>query len=247
MEQDWYSFPAQMDDRPANVTFNNAFAKESEFDHHKNHVVIKTIFQKPTEYGMPSGEENDILEQIDTLLEEVINANGGVYVGHVTIDAQRYYHYYADLELDDLDLLIPPIHEQTGYILEFLIEEDPEKNGYWNDLYPTDDEWRIINDMDCLDDLLEAGDIRDRIREVFHWASFESDDSASSFQEWLEDNGMSPISTEEKEGDEGYIVNYSHMGTMDISDLLKYTLGSSRKAAELGGIYEGWETTAVKD
>ena len=90
MEEDWYSFPAQMDEHPAYVTFNNAFAKESESNRHKNHIVVKTIFQIPTEYGMPAGEENEILEHIDNLLVEAINSNAGIYVGHVTINGQRY-------------------------------------------------------------------------------------------------------------------------------------------------------------
>ncbi|MES0490246.1 MAG: DUF695 domain-containing protein [Leptospirales bacterium] len=247
MDEDWYSFPAQMDDRPAYVTFNNAFAKEAKVDRHKNHIVLKATFKQPTEYGMPAGAEHEILEHIDNLLEEAINSNNGVYVGHVTIEGHRYYHYYVNLEENDMAVLVNPINEQTDYMLEFIVQEDPEKNGFWNDLYPTDDEWRIIHDMEALDELLEAGDIRDRLREVFHWAGFDSDESASDFQAWLEDNSMNPISTEKEETRNRYIVHYSHTGTMDISDLMIYTLGSNRKASELGGTYEGWETTAVKE
>ena len=53
-----------------------------------------------------------------------------------------------------------------------------------------------------------------------------------------------PVEKQDGEDEkEEFVVQYGHSGTMNLGDITHHTIGSDRKARELGGRYDGWETS----
>lgn len=245
MDDTWHTFPASMGDDQAWITYNHSYADKALTDKRNSHLGIQTDIQNPTADGMPQNEEFAALNSFDDSLIEGINQLGGIYVGRITVAGKRYFYYYLDTPKEVVDKLIDKIADQTAYPIRYYYEEDPDKKNYWNDLYPTEDDWQVIKDLQVLDTLTENGDVADKSREVNHWAYFPTADAAKAFANWVSVNKYLLI--EETKVEEGFGVHYSHRGTMLLHDITHYSILSARKARELGGDYDGWETSIERE
>jgi len=245
MEDNWLTYAAQMGENQAWITFNQGYAESADADARTNCLQIRVAFRNPTDYGLPTNEEFPALCALDESLDTAITAAGGVYVGRIAVGGHRYFYYYADGREQSFTALIDRAAEESGYRLQHLWEPDPDKKNYWDDLYPTADDWRVIKDLGVLEALGERGDNKDTSREVLHWAYFPSSESAEGFKSWVLAQSYKLIHVGPADGGDGedYLVQYSHSGTMSLGDITHHTIGSGRKARELGGRYDGWETS----
>lgn len=123
---------------------------------------------------------------------------------------------------------------------------DPKKSVYWSQLFPTPDDWQVIQDLQLLETLSEYGDINSKKRLIFHGASFKDKRSAKLFTTWVTEQNYSVLISEQDAESNEYWVRYSHSGTLKLSDITRHSVLSNRKARELGGIYDGWETSIEK-
>jgi hypothetical protein len=118
---------------------------------------------------------------------------------------------------------------------------------YFRELYPTADDWQVIKDMRVIDAAKERGDPGTAMRQIDHWTYFDNEASARTFVEWAEKNGFA--NDAEYSGvreDSKYCVRLHHRGTLELRDLTHHTIQLRRKAEELGGDYDGWETPVEK-
>ena len=242
----WNTFPASMGDDQAWITYNHAYADIAKADNRNTHLRIRVGFHKPTEQGLPTNEEFPKLSTLDESLEKIIHNNGGLYVGRITVAGHRYFYYYLEKKEEKIQKDIEQIAKSSNYKLQYLWESDPEKKKYWNELYPTDDDWQVIEDLKVLDALSEKGDNKDKKREVLHWAYFSTKDSASRFKEWAIGKNYKIIHMGPSDDKSEFMVEYSHIGTMNLGDITHHTISSNRKARELNGSYDGWETSVEK-
>ena len=147
----WYTFPASMGDHQAWITYNHGYAEISKEDNRNNFLRVNAAFKKPTEYGMPTDEEFSMLSALDESLDNVIVKLGGIYVGRITVAGHRYFYYYLDVKGDKVKKKIDEVAVTSNYKLQYLWESDPEKKKYWDELYPTPDDWQVIQDLKVLD------------------------------------------------------------------------------------------------
>jgi hypothetical protein len=242
----WYTFPATMGEDQAWITYNHGYAEVAEADPRHNALRIKLPIKNPTEYGMPTNEEFPQLSSVDKALDDQISAVGGVYVGRVTVGGHRFFYFYVDITEKDASEIIESVSVRTSYELQYVYEPDKDSKYYWNELYPTDDDWQVIQDLKVLDALSDDGDIKEKQREVMHWAYFPNEFLCKSFTTWVKsENYVVSYSGKEEEGSE-YLTKYSHNGTMNLGDITSHTIRSNRKARELGGRYDGWETSVER-
>ena len=96
MEDIWHTFPAQMGDDQAWITYNHGFAEVAEADKRGNCLRVRVTIKNPTEYGMPTNEEFPALSSLDESIDDAITAAGGVYVGRITVAGCRFFYYYAE-------------------------------------------------------------------------------------------------------------------------------------------------------
>lgn len=242
----WYTFPASMGDDQAWISFNQGYAEVAEADTRNNHFRVRVRFKKPNELGLPTNEEFPALSALDEKLDDAVTTLGGVYVGRIAVSGSRFFYFYTDKPEQEFQPIIDKVEKASGYDLTYLYKEDPEKKYYWNELYPTDDDWQVIEDLKVLRTLVEEGDKKDKKRPVSHWAYFKSKEAADKFAIWAKEQNYTSIDVDnEKKGE--YSVNFTHVGTMHLTDITSHTITSNRKAKELGGEYDGWETSVEKN
>lgn len=152
------------------ITYNHGYAEVAEADPRHNALRIKLPFKNPTEFGMPTNEEFPQLSSVDESLGNQISEAGGVYVGRVTVGGYRFFYFYLDITEKKASEIIENVYVSTSYKLQYVYEPDKDRKYYWNELYPTDDVWQVIQDLKVLDALTEDGDIKEKEREVMHWA-----------------------------------------------------------------------------
>jgi hypothetical protein len=248
MDEDvWHTFPAQMGEHRAFISFNESFAKIADKDARNILLKVRVSIKSPAPNGMPTNNEFPALREVDEKIEGAFVSNGGVYVGRLTVDGGRHFFYYVAFPERIAAESVKVVSEQTGYELKYAYEEDPEKKGYWNDLYPTQDDWQVLKDLRVLDALAERGDKAEVEREVSHWAYFGDRSAAESFEHWAAASGYRVTGVDEaEEGGDRLCVRFSHAGSMRLEDITHHTIGLNRKVTELKGDYDGWETSVEK-
>ena len=180
-------------------------------------------------------------------LDNTITKMGGVYVGRITVSGYRFFYFYVSESEEKVKEVIDPIADVSDYKIRYDYELDASKNYYWNELYPTDDDWQVIQDLKVLDSLIDEGDVKDRSREVNHWAYFDIQQQANQYVQWVTEQAYKVVSNSKTEDDSEYLVQFSHTGTMHLGDITSHTIRANRKAKELGGRYDGWETSVERE
>src|SRR5262249_23308638 len=81
--------------------------------------------------------------------------------------------------------------------------------------------------------------------QIDHWAYFPSSTAAEQFSLWVQAQGYELDSV--SAADDGRLcVRFFHDGSCQLSDITSHTIALRRKASDLGGDYDGWETPVCK-
>ncbi len=242
----WYTFPATMGEDQAWITYNHGYAEAAEVDSLQHVLRIKLPFKNPDEYGMPTNVEFPQLSTVDETLDKLFSAAGGVYVGRVTVGGHRFFYFYINIPEEKAAEIVENVSVRTSYQLQYIYTLDIEKNFYWNELYPTDDDWQVIQDLKVLDALSQDNDINEREREVIHWAYLPSESICNEFTAWVKSENYTVHFSGKEENSSEYVTKYSHVSIMNLGDITGHTIKSNRKAIELGGQYDGRETSVER-
>ncbi|MBU9555541.1 DUF695 domain-containing protein [Burkholderia multivorans] len=241
MTDTWGTFPARMGDHQAFIGFNESFAEIAEDDPRTALLSVRVDIARPTPDGLPAADELAGLAKVDDLLDAAVLAQGGVMIGHITVDGHRDLLFYVPFDEETAAAVVDDAAERTTYELQYAYQDDPDKETYWRTLYPTDDDRRIMLDMQVLDALRRTGDASDVRRRVLHWASFREPDDAHHFADWAEAKGYE-IDSVAPDEDGNSVVRFMHDGTMALADITGHTVAIDREVRSLGGRYGGWET-----
>ncbi|WP_431689391.1 DUF695 domain-containing protein [Hahella sp. NBU794] len=247
MQDKWNVYPRFTDEGQAWVLVNLGYEEIARSDARDSLLAVKLELQRANAHGLPTSEEFAALDNIEEALLQGLEAQNAAYAGRITVNSQRYFFYYMNCDEEIAAAIIRNVGRQFGYILEFDVSADPEKQSYWRDLYPSEDDWQVIQDLEVLQTLAKSGDEPDIQREVMHWAHFPTQAQAQQFADWAaaEHYVVSDCAWEE-DGDR-FQVTFSHNGSMRLDDISFHTMRSNRKAHEFGGEYDGWETSVEKD
>jgi len=238
----WELFPTQIRDKTAFVFYDEGIS--GRIDEADLPDLLKFKVQPPD--GLPLDEEFETLHAVKGQLTPRIEQLGGLFVGRVTFDGHRNFHFFLPAGADPKQLL-SKLAEETGYEMEFSVRPDPEKSGYWQDLYPDDDERQIITDLNLLQLLEKHGDNPETERQIEHMAFLPTGEAQESFRKWIDAEGYKLIGTNRiDEGKLRFSIEFTHVGRTLLNEVNVHTLAISRKARELGGDYDGWETTVER-
>ncbi|WP_426395234.1 DUF695 domain-containing protein [Ralstonia sp. R-29] len=244
MADAWETFPAQMGDHRAFIAFNGSYAEIARTDPRTSLFRVRLEFKHPTAEGMPPEDEFPELRNVLNLLTTGVVAEGGIHVGRVTAKGYRHFYFYVALPEEKVLDLFDSVAAQTPYELAYAYQEDPEKDGYWKNLYPTADDWQVIRDIRVLDALKDKGDISNVSRPVSHWAYFPTPQEAQQFADWARTNAYQ-VDSVAPTGDK-VEVRFTHEATMELEDITYHTIIINRKTKALGGDYDGWETSVER-
>lgn len=243
MKDLWHFFPASMGDHQAFIFFNHGFADIAAHDSRRNQFRVGIELNTPDPRGLPTHDEYAALSALEDDLSAAVERIGGVYVGRVTVDRRRYFYFFVDHPERASNKAVKRTLKRHGYRATMRWLEDPQKRGYWDDLYPTADDWQVIKDQEVLDVLQRHGDDPDRERTVYHWAYVPARQQAERFAAWLEEQGYRELSITEEPEAQRHVLRFQHRGTMRLADITHHTIALGRQARSIGADYDGWETS----
>ena len=210
-------------------------------------VRFRLTYKAPRDDGLPTDEEFEAVADIEDRLTEFIESNQGVYVGRVTVDGCRFFHTYCIAPEARIEAFLSELRAATGYRIEWQCRDDPAKETYWKELYPTEDDWQVILDRRVVDQLNKSGDTGSVVRCIDHWAYFATEDGARDYAAWAGESGFSinKLAAGGYKGDSKWCVQFNRDDAADLYSINHVTYQLRHKAKELGGEYDGWESPVV--
>jgi Regulator of ribonuclease activity B/Family of unknown function (DUF695) len=246
MSDEWIFFPCTIGEYAAFRMLDVGIADEiKKFP--PTLAKLRIHYKSPSANGLPTNDEYDVAIAIEEALSTFAAEGNDPYVGRVTYDGHRDFFVYTSREEQAWDAFTTKLSAQTGYKLSFLTRTDHGHQAYWQELYPSADDWRVINDMSVIENLRKNGDDGSASRQFDHWIYFENVDAAQPFIAWATGDRFSLDANNCELGDDGkYCVRLTHHGIAELTEVSSHTIALRRKAEEFGGDYDGWETFVVK-
>lgn len=252
MSEKWDFYPCQVGDHRASIFFDEGIAQEIDRLALPNALKVALAIKDP-QHGLPSNQEADRLFAIEDSIKATIETSGGVYLGRITMAGVRFFLALMPEEDDGISARLSDIAAADGYEIDCTVEADPDKDIYWQDLWPTPDDRQVMEDLKVLGTLQKHGDLHALERPVNHWSYFHDRGSADAYAQWLADNGYADVTVEDlREEPESspverpMCVRCIHHGSMHLDDITGHTVALLRKTRDLGGEYDGWETSIMR-
>lgn len=247
MSEHWEFFPCQMGEHIAFIFYDHGIRETIDSFEENQQVRFDLTYRSPSDNGLPTDEEFEAVKDVEDRIEAFAASNGGIYVGRVTTAGHRYFYSFVGVAAEQVDGFVDDVNAATGYALEIRIADDPEKKGYWSDLYPTADDWQMINDSKVVEALKKSGDLAQIKRRIDHWAYFKSKSNAEAFIDWVVEQGFSLESMDQTRSSSGdWMVQFHRLDSPELYTINGITYSLRHKAIELEGEYDGWETSVVK-
>lgn len=245
MSDQWIFFPCQMGENRAFIFFDHGIRENIDTIAPRLLLKVRLAFKQPRSDGMPGNDEFPRLKSFEDALQNLAQQHESVYVGRITVDGHRHFYIYTTDSEEAWSAQLDALGQSNGYELAFDLKPDEQRKGYWDDLFPTDDDWQVINDLRVIETVEKHGDDGTASRCIEHWAYFLSAADAETFAQWVNERGYRSATTS-LEDNRKHSVRFSHTGTLRLQDITSHTIALRRKASELGGDYDGWETPVCK-
>ena len=245
MSDQWIFFPCQMGEHTASIFFDHGIHDSINTVAPRQLLKVRVTFKQPRPDGMPSNDEFQHLTSLEDGLQAAVQERESIYVGRVTTGGHRHFYIYTSESGEVWSSRLEALGASHGYPLAFALKADESHAGYWQELYPTDDDWQVIKDLRVIEALGKEGDDGTASRCIDHWAFFTSLPSAEQFSQWAQERGYNSPATDIAD-DGRFRVRFSHDGSVRLPDITSHTIALRRRASELGGDYDGWETPVCK-
>jgi hypothetical protein len=245
MSDQWIFFPCQMGEHRASIFYDHGIRESIDTIAPPHLLKARVAFKQSKPDGMPANEEFKKLTALEDALQALVQQHESIYVGRVTVDGHRHFYIYTPDSEAAWAARLDTLGASHGYPLAFAFQSDESRDGYWRELFPTEDDWQVIKDLGVIEALQKEGDDGTASRQIDHWAYFPSQDTAEQFGGWAKGSGYTVDGSDVSDG-EKFCVRFSHTGTVQLADITSRTIALRRRASELGGDYDGWETPVCK-
>lgn len=247
MSDHWETFPCQMGEHQAFVTYDHGVRDEIDGLPLPNCARFEVVLRNPDDRGLPQGEEFEALNKIEDRFAEEMGENVAINVGRVTTSGRRYLFFYTQLDEAAASEIGSKVAFESGYEVALSFHADPDRDGYWKQLFPSADDWQVIQDIRVEDSLRESGDALTEPRPITHWAYFPREEDRQKFLATVAHIFEDVDVYETPDCDRGiHTARLTHIGLPDHRSMNSTTLLLSREASQAGGDYDGWETEVRK-
>lgn len=251
MSDNWGNYFTNMGGHMASIVFDDGISHEINNIDLPMAVRVKIKIKHVSPIGFSESAEWEQHYAFQQSVQDAVWDAGGIYLGTVTVNGVLWVLGLLPEENPGLTDKIKALAVAADNEIEIFVQEDKEKAVYWNDLYPTPDDRRVMKDLDVLDVLAENNDDNAAERPVNHWSYFNTKEAAEKFAKSLNPERFQGIKIEEPvKNEEGQSISWCvravHHGTMLLEDITGHTIELARLAEEAGGEYDGWETLIVK-
>jgi len=249
-QEEWEFYISNVNDKLGSLFVDLGLHKVAPMSDKPNVVWISIKMNNPREDGLSSYEESGLLGDIeDALVEKIVSKHNAIYVGRLTSAGDRdLYFYFGDTTLYDKTISEVMV-TYPQYQFDFGSKEDKEWGGYFDFLYPLPQQFQSIQNRQVIEQLEKGGDKLTKEREVFHWIYFKSENNREQFLEKIKNDNFSIVSKDSDQscGDFAYRLQIKRIDKVDQNSVDEYVIYLWKLANEIGGDYDGWETSIEKD
>lgn len=248
-QPDWDFYFSNVDDKLSTIAVDLALNEIAPIESQPNLVWVSITMNKPRPDGLSSTEERTILKSIeDAIADSLNNKFGATQCGRLTSNNFRdLYFFLGDSTLYEKDISEVMV-AFPNYQYDYGVKEDSEWGGYFNFLYPLPIQMQSILNRRVIDNLVSHGDELTKKRPVFHWMYFKSDSDRNKLLKSIESDNFAIVN---KSHDDSYEYSYglqiSRVDKVDLNSVDGYVLKLWSLTNDVGGDYDGWETSIEKD
>jgi hypothetical protein len=244
MSELWETYACTMGDHQAWIVYDHGIRETIASLPYQNIAKFRVTLRNPDERGLPRGDEFAALNAIEDDLVDIVGRQPGVFVGRITVKGSRHLFFYTNADSDHISEIADDIERRHEREISTATRPDPQKESYWNELFPTDADWQVVLDLKTEDALRRAGDKLERPRKVRHYAYFTSDADRARFVALI---GVLFDATRYLEATDSFGVEFEHVCCPDHASMNSFTVRLRREAKQCGGEYDGWETLIVQE
>jgi len=249
-QEEWEFYFSNVNDKLGSIMVDLGLKTVAPLTDKPNVVWISIKMNNPREDGLSSQEESGILGDIeDALVDKITSKHNSIYVGRLTSAGDRdLYFYFGDTTLYDKTISEVMV-AYPKYQFDFGSKEDKEWGGYFDFLYPLPQQFQSIQNRRVIEQLEKGGDKLTKEREVFHWIYFKSDSDREKFLEKIKNDNFLIVDkgSDKSWGEFSYSLQIKRVDKVDQDNVDEYVIYLWKIANEIGGEYDGWETSIEKD
>ena len=249
-QEEWEFYFSNVNDKLGSLFVDLGLHKVAPIADKPNVVWVSIKMNNPREDGLSSQEESGLLGDIeDALVEKIVSKHNAIYVGRLTSAGDRdLYFYFGDTTLYDKTISEVMV-AYPKYQFDFGSKEDKEWGGYFDFLYPLPQQFQSIQNRRVIEQLEKGGDNLTKEREVFHWIYFKSESDRENFLEKIKNDNFSIVDkgSDKSWGEFAYRLQLKRVDKVDQNSVDEYVIYLWKLADEIGGDYDGWETSIEKD
>lgn len=246
MSDHWEFYPCQMGEERAFISYDHGLRETIDKLALPNSFRIRAELLSPTAEGMPTQDEFPVLSALEEMLAQRVAEQGGVQLGRITVGGARYFLFLVGFGEEIARDFMKEAQKSSEFPLGYVLEADPKKEAYWSELFPTAEDWQVVQDLKVLDTLQSRGDDPTIPRAIEHWAYFSTFETRESFIAWATGSGFEIVDRPEPDSPPNFGVVISAIGTPTLEEITRTTIGLLHKAQEFHGTYDGWETSVEK-
>jgi uncharacterized protein (TIGR01619 family) len=246
--EEWDFYFSNVDDKPGSFYLDMGLIQIAPVDRMPHFFYVSLKMNDPREQdGLSSDREYETLIQIEDFLVESLKDNHDIiYVGRLTSNGTRDFYFYTSDTLLIEKTITESFVQFPKYEYDFEIKDDKEWRLYFDFIYPNPRQLQSILNRRVIDNLEKSGDKLIQPREVYHWIYFKSAEDREKYIEKVkqEDFKVEDIDTITGHDSEfKYKLKISRVDNVGYGDVDNYILYLWELANELGGDYDGWETS----
>ena len=249
MQEYWEIYMKNIDGKVASVLFNAGISMDVDKIKYiyPQIAFVKVKLKEPNERGLLSkNEESEIFFLEDKLEASLIKFRIGKYVGRVISDGYVTFLYYLQFTYNWQDFLNFALDEHSYYEITSGFSDDADWNYYYNLLYPNIKEWQIIQNHKACDSLKLKGDSLYTPRAIEHKAFLGEDTIKDDLIATLKESGFQILKDiENEDGVKGF--TFYRIDKPFYTDIDDITLNLIDILQKFGALYDGWETSLVKN
>jgi len=213
-------------------------------------LVTGATFTNCTNEGFPQKDEfNKLYELSDNVLATVSKLTKNKHAGTFTYQCERLdYIYISDTTNVRSELMELYKTKYSNYKYYINIKSDKNWDAYLKFLYPNDETLEYMQNQKVIEQLRAGGDNLLKPRQVDHWLYFSTENDRGLFEKSIVNNGFKiENKAEVEDSDKPYQLQISRSDKVDPESINAITLDLKRKASQVNGDYDGWETFIVKE
>jgi len=248
-EDHWEAYLAQYEKGVGSTLINMSLRTIAPMKQYPFLLKAGVKLKKCSPDGLFTDAESDVLYSIsDKIKTRIDSLEKNMSVGTFTYQCERTDYYYIG-DTTHARAVLSAAFRRYLPDYEYIIEIRPDSawNSYLLFLYPNEETMEYIENSKVVMNLSKAGDDLSKPRQTDHWLYFGTEADREAFVKYALEEKFKVEGKEYREkADLHYQLHLSRTDMVDVGSISAITLKLRRKAKELNGKYDGWETFVIK-